>query len=334
MTSGFLDNHVARAWFAFRLDLAERLASGPGERITFGYGGQRSVSLYPGPGGVVIHDGDDVDMFTSVDEAAMRVSQLLHDREGVVHPAFLDAGSPVAAAIREPAPLLGRASSRQLLQDWVHATLEAEFPGPLKVFENGNVAWRNEDDLTIVVRAQNIDRIDLWVTLGFDVDVRKAHRTADKLSAQHVGFNFRMIGTALVMMQSLEARPFVPEHLVKALRRHMRVTNELGWVHEKIRCKPERTLAGTTRVAPELLALLPVARSLGTAELADELTRAAAGARGRLRSWRSVANQAREQARHLPRGDDDPHQVNRSLRISWQRLVDGLDLAIARWTPS
>lgn len=328
----YVDRALERTWLALRLDLADQLAAGiaGAEELSLTFesldGEVLDVDVFDEV--VVIGHGEGPEVFDSVDEAAYRVYEILHDEWALIDPAFLVtevAKAPTERAASGPVdvPSLGKAESREELQAWVQTALQAHVDGAtLSVSANGDLPWCDANGARVVVSVRNQHFVEVWAVLAERVGFAKAHKVIDQLSRRHPAVRFHLDQDTLIMSRVLDASPFVPEHLIDALSMHLSLAGELGWVREKLLRRRARIEQETT-VPTALAALLPTAYRVSMVRLVAVVADAS-GDPKTLAAWLEVAKRERQAARDLPRGDDDTHRVGRRARWAWLRLERAL----------
>lgn len=330
----FVDKQMGRAWLAFRVDLADRMAVGLQDgwmepmEITAPTG--ETVTVTVEDDRVLVMGAEEIIAKANVDEAAYAVFQLLHDEWCVVHPTFLqsdlvavpqDEQVPPAGGV----PVLGRAESGDQLHAWVISALQDGLSVPLKVAPNGDIPWRNRSGV-VVVSVRNQYWVEIWTVLARQVSFKKARNLMPQLSKRYAGVRFHLQQDNLIMSRLVDASPFVPEHLVDALRLQLALSDRLDWVGERVLRKRAKERQDRV-IDPSLAVLLPVAADLPMGSLCRAV-RNAAGSSRTLARWRLVARQEWARARRLPRGESDPADVSRRLRTAWMRLARAIDLAL------
>lgn len=331
----YVDGQIDRAWIDLRLALADRfeaaLALGDMEPIDFTTAAGETLSVNLAEDHVVIVAGDSVVVSDNVDEAAYTVYKVLHDQWQVIHPVFLDSPVVEVPAVQDnpiggPVPLLGRASSRDVLQHWVVSAFEEACGEPVKVAPNGDIGWLGQSSAAATVSVRDQNWIEVWSVLATEVSFKRARKVIERLSRRYPAVSFSLRRDVLVMSRMVDAGPFVAEHLMDALSMHLDLCQKLAWVREVAARKRVNHERAET-VPAELLALLPSAGRVSTSVLAQRLA-ASADSTLTLESWRRVCRREWHKARQLPAGPDDPERLNHRLRVGWQRLGRAVAVAL------
>lgn len=338
----YVDKQVEDAWRALRRDLADRFAvgveTGGMDDTDIATPDGRMLSIQVDEDVVVLMADDHFQVTANVEEAAYDVCRLLRHDWQVIHPMFLD-----SAAIDVPVvddnpigirvPTLGFAETQDELHGWVVASFNDGRDEPIVVGPNGDIVWASEQLGVVTVSVRTNCWIEVWAVIAKDVSFPKGRRAVEKLSRKHPIVKFVLQQDQIIACRVLDAGPFVPQHLFDALTLQLEIVDQLGWVADKVQRKrareTQRKVAGPRPRPPaELVGLLPVARSLTAAGLADAV-RTAAGSQATLEVWLPLASHQWSVAQRLLRDSAaDPHRVNSRLVSAWRRLHRAIEAAL------
>lgn len=338
----YVDKQVEDAWRALRRDLADRFAvgveTGEMDDTDIATPDGRMLSIQVDEDVVVLMADDHFQVTANVEEAAYDVCRLLQHDWQVIHPMFLDSAvidvpevddNPIGIRV----PTLGFAETQDELHGWVVASFNDGRDEPIVVAPNGDIVWASDQQRAVSVSVRTNCWIEVWAVIATDVSLTRARRVVEKLSRKHPVVKFAIQHHRIIASRVLDTGPFVPQHLFDAVTMQLDLVDELGWVAGKLLRKrareSQRKIAGARPRPPaELLRLLPAARSLTAAGLADAV-RAAAGSQEVLEAWLPLASHEWSAARRLPRDSAaDPHRVNARLLSAWRRLYRAIKTAL------
>lgn len=348
-----VDDSVATAWVQFRVRLADHLADLPGgQRLLLRVDAAAlSVQMRERDGAIAVTwvRADDsahpeVDQLLvsagDVDAFALTVQHALL-AAGALHPAFVDVlegdlaladpptdlvDRPVPAAVPECA----RPQSPEQLAAWVRLVATAWLghePEDDKSADDGAIRLTRDDDALIIGVSEDRPTVEVLSTVARGVDRAKARKIVAKLGARWHFLSFSLQGDRVVVSISVDASPFVPDHLERAIDT---VFGYLAHHGARLRAKvaPPRPGADVRRrVDPDLLLLFAAAPDQrAVADLARELS---GDSSGTLRRWRVFAtiNAARARARSRSAQHGPVRRLLIEQADTWHAVASALEAA-------
>ncbi|MRK01394.1 hypothetical protein GEV27_07640 [Aeromicrobium sp. S22] len=277
----------------------------------------------------------------SIDAYARVISDAL-ESAGAVHPSFVEvlagdlvladpAEPPAAPAPRTPTPESVSPLDRADLQQWVERAVSERLGFEPPVRDDGSIGLARDAGRVDIRVSRSRPVVEVWAVVARDVDVRKARKRLLKLNGRFHFFCFSLIGDSLVVATTVNADPFCPAHLDRAIDSTFGfLQDEGGRVGAKvIRPRPGTPVA--LGVDEDLLLLFGLSgdRSdlvIMARDLADDSRRS-------LRRWRDAAIEAGKLARRRTASTEGALQDALLLQvIAWRKVVSALDDAIGEIT--
>lgn len=175
-----------------------------------------------------------------VDEIVADVAWLLRDHWGVVSPSFLTvetlAGAEADLVERheddEPAataalPALVRPADRDDLIQWAALTLGQHMESVPEPDADGDLVVHSEEGATVVVSPRT-HRLEVWTVLARGVEERSVRGAIRRLQRRYPFHRFFLAEDRLVALWTVDAGPFVPEHLTDAVSLTLRLAEKVA----------------------------------------------------------------------------------------------------------
>lgn len=268
-----------------------------------------------------------------VDEIADDITWLLHEHWGVIAPSFLTvetlAGAEVDFIDRheddEPAaatalPALVRPTDRDDLIRWAALALGQHMESVPEPDADGDLVVHSEEGATVVVSPRT-HRLEVWTVLARGVEERSVSGAIRRLQRRHPFHRFFLAEDRLVALWTVDAGPFVPEHLTDAVSLTLRLAEKVA-ADLQARYGRDRD-----RVDPLLEALSHSAGRMPSADLVAVLLEALDGDTDRAAAWQRQARARRTSSRRRAEAEPDGplgEVLDRDDR-RWRRTVVALE---------
>jgi len=275
-----------------------------------------------------------------IDAYVLRLSGVLL-AAGAPHPSFVHVlegdlvlvDSPVETTPTPALPTLPVSvmpTSHDELVEWVDRTLTERLGRLPRKRDDGSIGIFRSDDARLTIRiSRSRPIIEVWATVAKDVDVRKARKLLPKLNASFHFFAFSLVGDRVTVATTVDAKPFCPEHLDRAIDSTFDYLEEAaGDVRAKLTRKAPRADLADNAIDPDLLLVYGVHTD---AEAMIEMARALTGSsRTALEGWRQAALEAgraaRKKASKVEHGPVQHAMYEQSL--AWTDVVIAINQAV------
>lgn len=361
-----VDREVEAAWLQFQVRLADHMAA-MDEDSTFGLtvegaDGGHAVELFVrtvGHGGhaVLWNWADGADRRGAAHDTKVRVQASRLDAhvrrirdvlvaEGVPHPSFVDVHDEQLVLVDSPRDIVAPRATPEMpesvvpaspdeLQMWVTRVLHERIGRAPRAHEDGSVTLSMKGSRVTIRVSTSRPIIEVWSVVAKDVDVRKARKHVARINARFHFFAFALVGNRIVVASTVNAQPFCPEHLNRA------IDATFGFLDAEapgLRAKLARRDA-TEEPAVEAPSnaidgdLLLVFGAAGDREAMVQMARGLAhDSRDRLGQWRNAARDAAAGAR-AKAALGGPEVVQNALIdqvVAWRSVADAIEGAVAQ----
>lgn len=361
-----VDREVEAAWLQFKVRLADHLSSmGEGEAFALcvrGADDTIAVGLHIRPVGrsgfAAEWDwADEMDRRGARHERPTRFSsqqldsyvRRIHDvlrAEGVQHPVFIEVHESDLVLVDPPKEVVSRPSkpetpdsivpsSPEDLKMWVDRVLAERLGREPKENKDGSVSlFRNGSFVTIRLSSSR-PIIEVWSTVARDVDVRKARKHVAQMNARFHFFAFALVGNKIFVASTVNARPFCPEHLNRAIDATFGYLDsdapqlEAKLARRETKAEKTPSEAPSNAIDGDLLLVFGASGDRGAmVQMARGLTH---DSRDRLGQWRNAARDAADGARAKAAlgGAEVVQNALIDQVIAWRSVADALEGAVA-----
>lgn len=266
-----------------------------------------------------------------VDQVAHIAVTVLRDVWGVLMPTLVDTAGLdlVGEAVTEPevgvahpsndaaVPDLVESADPEVVARWTDHVLGEVFGHPPRRDPDGDIRVSGHDGGRAVVAQRADGRIEVWSVLARQVRFKAAHRAADRLSSTYRDVRFFLAQDVLVASVVVESDPFVPRHVVAAMRRVLEVSRRTQDLEYRLRRR--RAVVAADDLDDALMTLFAGiwAKDIDADELAEELS---GGDVDVLARWQRTARVMA--ARFVADDDMSPSErhARRRTRSKWQRV--------------
>lgn len=355
-----VDRSVDAAWLEFRVRLADHLSTmAPDDVLALGLRDahddwivELAISTLPTgfralwewadersrPGA---RHGRSIRIAPEQIDAYVLVIRDVLESAGAPHPSFVEVLSGglvlvdppeqiVATAAEPEIPELVTPTSSEDLISWVDRVISARLGYPPRKRDDGSISLSRGDDIVTIRISRSRPIIEVGSTVARDVDVRRARKAVARLNARFHFFSFSLVGDRLLMSTTVNASPFCPEHLDRAIDSTFTyLADEAGKVRVKVARKAPKDASTDNAVDTDLLLVYGAA---GDRKVMIEMARRLTGdSRTSLGQWRRTAAEAGNvaktkaaNAKHGPVQNALTDQV-----IAWRGVAEAITEAVA-----
>ena len=361
-----VDREVEAAWLQFKVRLADHLAAmAEGETLGLtseGAGEARLIDLHLGTfrqHGFAAHWvwADEQDRRGARHERGTRFSaqhidsfvRRIHDvirAEGVQHPAFLEVHGSDLVLVDPPQDIVAPHAEPEIpesvvpaspdeLNVWVTRVLTERLGREPRTNKDGSVTVSRNGARATVRVSSSRPIIEVWSVVATDVDVRKARKHVARMNSRFHFFAFALVGNRIVVATTVNARPFCPEHLNRAIDATLGyIGSEAPDLQAKLaRREPKKPKQSTDAPSNAIDGdLLLVFGAAGDRDAMMQMARGlTADSRDRLGQWRNAARDAAAEARAKAAlsGAEVVQNALIDQVIAWRSVADAIEGAVA-----
>ncbi|NRQ50418.1 T3SS (YopN, CesT) and YbjN peptide-binding chaperone 1 [Aeromicrobium stalagmiti] len=275
----------------------------------------------------------------ATDAYVMHLSDVLIDA-GAPHPSFVDVLSGDLVIVDPPKPLVATAAAPEMpesvtpashddLVAWVDRVITQRLGREPKKLDSGSIGLARDDDRLQVRVSRSRPIIEVWATVARSVDVRKARKMLPRLNASFHFFSFSLAGDSLVVSTTVNAKPFCPAHVDRAIDSTFTyLADEAGKVRAKLVRKQPKDAATDNAINSDLLLVYGAA---GDRKAMIQMARGLTGdSRTSLGQWAKAAVKAGRLAREKAAGAKHGPVQNALIDqvIAWTSVADAMSDAL------
>lgn len=370
---GVVDRSVESAWLQFRVRLAEHLVDRPpvghldlrvdmGDRsatvvlrcwrdedhrigvgVLFDIDGELRERPAPGLRRNGFRHGGRIVETAQVDSLVWSVERWLRLSRSVPHPSFIEVTDSDLVLVDPPQDLVQpvvepqipeclTATSPDDLRLWVERVLTARLGHEPRLAKDGSF-YVNTEAGQVAIRVGRRPVLDVWAIVARKVDVRRARKHVARMTARFHFFSFALVGDRVIVSTTVNASPFCPEHLDRAITSTLEYLEhqapdlqaKLGKREVPHTDTPKRPGRGTD---PDLLLVKAMA------EDSDAMIRVARGLSGdsanTLARWRDASRRSARIAQTRSLDGQRGQAVREAFAMqaaTWRRVQEAMGLA-------